>query len=84
MVLAYPPEPFAEILDFMVSAPSPAEIIAFKPSPKMEDRLTELIHKNKQDALSDEERLELDAFLQLNHFVNMLKIRARKKLAVNE
>lgn len=85
MVLAYPPpDKFAEILDFMVSAPSPEEIVAFKPSPQMEARLAELMAKNKQDALSDDERHELEAFLQLNHFVNMLKIRARRKLAANE
>lgn len=84
MVLAYPPDKFAEILDFMVSAPSPEAIIAFKPSPQMEARLAELTHKNKQDALSDDDRQELEAFLQLNHFVNMLKIRARKKLAADE
>ena len=81
MVLAYPPEQFAEILDFMVSTPSPEAIIAFKPSAQMEARLADLMSKNKQDALTDEERHELEAFLQLNHFVNMLKIRARKKLA---
>lgn len=84
MVLAYPPDKFAEILDFMVSSPSPQAIIAFKPSPQMEARLTELLHKNKQAALSEDERQELEAFLQLNHFVNMLKIRARKKLAADE
>ena len=84
MVLAYPPEQFAELLDFMVSAPSPEQIIAFAPSAQIEARLTELLHKNKQGALSDNERQELDAFLQLNHFVNMLKIRARKKLHADE
>lgn len=84
MVLAYPPEQFAEILDFMVSTPSPKAIIAFKPSPQMEARLTELMSKNKQASLNEDERQELEAFLQLNHFVNMLKIRARKKLASDE
>lgn len=84
MVLAYPPDKFAELLDFMVSSPSPEAIIAFKPSPQMEARLDELMRKNKQDALSDDEQHELEAFLQLNHFVNMLKIRARKKLAGDE
>ena len=84
MVLAYPPDKFAELLDFMVSSPSPEAIIAFKPSPQMEARLDELMRKNKQDALGDDEQHELEAFLQLNHFVNMLKIRARKKLAGDE
>jgi hypothetical protein len=84
MVLAYPPDKFAEILDFMVSSPSPEAIIAFKPSAQMEIRMTQLMSHNKQDILSDEDRDELEALLQLNHFVNMLKIRARKKLATHE
>lgn len=81
MVLAYPPAIFAEILDFMVSSPTPEDIIAFKPSVELDDRLTELLMKNKQDTLTDDEQKELEAFLQLNHFMNMLKIRARQKLA---
>lgn len=84
MVLAYPPSIFSEILDFMVSSPSPEDIIAFKPSLELEARLTELLTKNKQDALIDEEQEELESFLQLNHFVNMLKIRARRKLVEDE
>lgn len=84
MVVAYPSEQFSELLDFMVSAPSPEDIIAFKPSPQMEARLAELMDKNKRGALTDDERQALGGFLQLNHFVNMLKIRARKKLAADE
>jgi hypothetical protein len=84
MAVAYPPQIFAEMLDFMVSSPSPEAIIAFKPSSQLEAHLTALMTKNKQDALTPDEREELDAFLQLNHFMNMLKIRARKKLAQDE
>lgn len=81
MAVAYPPTIFSEILDFLVTSPSLQEIIDFKPSPEIEERLTYLLTQNKRDALSEDEQSELDAFLQLNHFVNMLKIRARKKLA---
>jgi hypothetical protein len=84
MVLAYSPAQFEEILDFMVSAPSPEAIVAFKPSAELEARLSELMAKNKQDTLTDDERDELQAFLQLNHLMNMLKIRARQKLAADE
>jgi hypothetical protein len=81
MTVAYPPMIFSEILDFLVTSPSLQEIIDFKPSQDLEEQLSYLLAQNKRDALSEEERLDLDAFLQLNHFVNMLKIRARKKLA---
>lgn len=55
MALAYPPDTFAEILDFIVSAPSPEEIIAFKPSEQMEARLADLMAK----MITDEEQAEL-------------------------
>ena len=81
MAVAYPPAIFSEVLDFLITSPSLEEIISYKPSPELEERLAYLLRQNKQDALNESEQDELDAFLQLNHFVNMLKIRARKKLA---
>lgn len=81
MAIAYPPVMFSEILDFLVNSPTPEDILAFKPSAGLEEQLSSLMTKNKQDTLSDDEQNELESFLQLNHFVNMLKIRARKKLA---
>ncbi len=81
MAIAYPPAIFSEILDFLVESPTPEDIIAFAPSAGLEERLSLLMAKNKQDVLSEDEASELESFLQLNHFVNMLKIRARKKLA---
>lgn len=83
MVIAYPPAMFSEILDFLVNSPTPEDIVAFKPSSELEERLTYLMAKNKQDALNEEEHQELESFLQVNHFVNMLKIRARKKLSAS-
>lgn len=82
MVLAYPPAIFEEIMEFMVSSPTPEDIIAFKPSSQLEDRLTELLTKNKQDALTEDEQDELNAFLQIIHFMNMLRIRARQKIYI--
>ena len=79
-MLAYPHPIFSEMLDFMVTSPSPEDIIAFKPSASLEARLAELMLKNKQETLTPVEQHELDGFLQLNHFMNMLKIRARQKL----
>ncbi len=77
-----PPETlFAEIIEFLASTPTPEHIIAFKPSEQLEQRLNYLLSKNRQDNLTNEERQELDEFLRMNHFMNMLKIRAREKLA---
>lgn len=71
---------FAEIIEFLASTPTPERIIAFKPSEQLELRLNYLLSQNRQDTLTDNERQELDEFLRMNHFMNMLKIRAREKL----
>lgn len=81
MTTIYPSPIFSEVIDFLVSSPTPDDIIAFRPSPDLQARLDDLLHKNQRDALSEAERAELDEFLRLNHFMTMLKIRARQKLA---
>lgn len=58
---------FDEITDFLVSAPSPEEIIAYKPSEMLDNRPHELLDKNQNDHLTSEERKELDRFLEVNH-----------------
>ena len=71
----------AEIIEFLASTPTPERIVSFKPSDQLEQRLSYLLEQNRQDALTAEERSELDEFLRMNHFMNMLKIRVRQKLA---
>ena len=81
MVATQPETLFAEIIDFLASTPTPEAILAFKPSERLEQRLGELLEQNRQETLAAEERGELDEFLRMNHFMNMLKIRTRQKLA---
>jgi hypothetical protein len=80
MFVAQPDTLFKEIIDFLASTPTPEDIIAFKPSEQLEQRLSHLLMQNRQDSLTAENRAELDEFLRMNHFMNMLKIRAREKL----
>lgn len=78
----FQPNPlFDEILDFLSSGPKPEEIVAFRPSEALDQRLHELLDLNSRDRLTAEGRAELDEFLRVNQFMNLLKIRARKKLA---
>jgi hypothetical protein len=72
---------FDEILDFLASTPTPEQIIAFKPSEALDQRLHFLLDQNSHDRITAEERSELDEFLRMDHFMTMLKIRTRLKLA---
>ncbi len=82
MSIARPDTLFAEIIDFLASTPTPDDIIAYKPSDVLEQRLKFLLEQNRQNMLTAEEYKELIKFLCMNHFMNMLKIRARQKLSV--
>lgn len=82
MVVVLPePTPSEEVLDFLLSAPSPEAVVALRPSPAAQEQLRYLLDGNRNDALNDVERAELEIYLQLEHFVRRLKLRARNKLA---
>ena len=72
---------WAELIDLLTSTPTPEAILAFQPSDRLEQRLSALLERNQQTILTAEERVELDEFLRMNHFINMLKIHVRRKRA---
>jgi hypothetical protein len=69
-----------EILDFLASTPTPEQIVAYQPSKTVQGRLRALLNKKQSSGLTPEEQAEFDEFTQINHFMSLLKIRARKKL----
>ena len=72
--------PADEMLNFLISRPAPADILTFKSSPAAQARLEELLDKNREEGLSETEQLELDKYLQMNHFFILLKAHARSFL----
>ena len=83
MAVAPPHTLFDEITDFLASAPTADQIIQFKPSEPLDQRLHDLLDRNSQGALTPEEQVELDEFLRMSHFLNMLVLKARLKLSEN-
>lgn len=79
MVVA-PTPVFNEVYDFLLSSPTAQQIISFRPSEATQTRIRGLLERHKEDMLTDDERIELDEFLRVEHFVRMLKIKARQKL----
>lgn len=70
-----------EVYDFLMSQPTAGQIIEFRPSEEAEERLRYLLDTNRTDHLTREEQVELDDYLKLEHFMRMLKIKAREKLS---
>ncbi|MDQ7025160.1 MAG: hypothetical protein Q9P01_08190 [Anaerolineae bacterium] len=69
-----------EVLDFLVSTPTPQQIVKFHASEAAQLRLRYLLEANRNGTLTPEERAELDEAERLNHFIMMLKIRAHKAM----
>ena len=69
---------YNELLDFLMTAPSPQAIINFKISPLAQERLHDLLQKNREAQLTDAEQNELDAYEQVDHMMTLLKARARQ------
>ena len=73
--------PYDEVYDFLLSAPSPEAVMAFRPSEETQARVRYLLEANRSGTLSADEHAELDEFSSVEHFVRMLKIRAQQKLS---
>jgi hypothetical protein len=71
---------YEEILDFLMTQPTPAEIWNFKVSATAQNRLRELLDRNREGNLSESEIAELDSYEQLDCLMRMLKIRAYSNL----
>jgi len=74
---------FNEMIDFLASGPAAEQIVVFKVSPATQARLEELLDKNAEDGLTEQEAAELDVFGQINHILILLKARARTTLSPN-
>ncbi len=71
---------YSEALDFLASGPTLEQIAEFKVSPPLQDRVEELLDKNRESGLTEQEAAEMNTFLRINHIMILLKARAHKAL----
>ena len=71
---------YAQVLDFLATAPTPAEILAFHPSPAIQTEVNRLLSGHKAGTLTPDEESELDRIGDLEHVLMALKARARQQL----
>ena len=75
------PTPSDEVIDFLLSQPTPEQVIELRASNEAQERLRYLLDASRSSTLNDAERAELDAYIELDNLVARLKIRAHEKLA---
>ncbi len=72
---------YEEIVDFIASGPSTRAVAEFQATPEQKARMADLLRREKEGALSAEERSEMDHFAELEHLMRLAKARARERLA---
>jgi hypothetical protein len=70
---AVPAAIYRTIVDFLASKPTPAEIVAFRPTAAMQERLATLLARSHAGNLTPTEQAELDELERIEHLVVMLK-----------
>ena len=69
---------YEEFIDFIAAGSRPDDVIAYEPSQAAKNRVADLIHKEKTNGLTAEEKSELDNYMQLEHIMRLAKARARR------
>ena len=71
---------YEEVIELIAAGLTPSQLVAFRPSPAVQERVADLIEREKAAGLSPDERSELDHYLQLEHLLRLAKARARQHL----
>ena len=68
------------IIELLISQPAPEQVLGLRPSPELQARVSELLHRRKRGELSHQEEMELERYLMLEHLVRLAKAHAYKQL----
>ena len=67
-------------LSTLVSSSTPQEVIALRPSARLQERLAELLAKSATPGLTPDEQREWEAYEYVEHLVRIAKARAAMRL----
>jgi hypothetical protein len=72
---------YMELVDFVARGSTAEEVANFRPSPEAQKRVAELLEKQRESQLTDEESSELDGFVQIEHILGLARAKAQLILA---
>ncbi len=75
-----PYEVYRYILEFLASNPSSDAILKFRPTAKMQARISKLLAKNGEGELTPAESTELDEYLHINDLLSLLKTQTLRRV----
>jgi hypothetical protein len=72
---------YMELVDFVARGSTPEEVANFRPSAEAQKRVAELLERQRESQLTDEETAELNGFVELEHILGLAKAKAQLILA---
>jgi hypothetical protein len=69
-----------EVAQFLAHHPTPEQIVAFHPSAEVAERAYELIQVEREGALTEEERQELESYVVIEYLMELVKLEAQRQL----
>lgn len=67
---------YEEVIDFIAAGTTPQNVIDFRPSKAAQERVEDLLEREKEDELSSSEKSELNHYMQIEHLMRLAKARA--------
>ncbi len=71
---------YDEVADFLASAPTSEQIIAFRLSDPSEELISSMLEANRTRALTPGEQIALDDYSRIERLMQAIKVRAFAKL----
>jgi hypothetical protein len=75
---------FSDLARFFVAAPSLIQLAAYRPPTKLQRRAAALLHKHREQGLTEEEQVEFDEFMHAEILMRLVKARARTQMNSNQ
>ncbi len=72
---------YDEIIDLFARGGGAPSVLSFHPSEESVERVRDLLARSKEEALSEDERAELDRFIEIERLMQLVKARARRLVA---
>lgn len=70
----------ADVLEFLAGLPTAEEIIALRPSEDLQNEISELLEKNRNEGLSESEEQAWAGYEFIKYLVNIAKAKAKKQM----
>lgn len=71
---------YNDVVSFIVDVKTPEEIIAYKASDDLNERVNQLVSNEKNMTITEDEKKELDQYMWLEHLMRLAKAQAKKAL----